>query len=106
MVGEKVAPLVVVYLDLKSRTFHHKPKYDFKKYLIKMAGNANAVVNALTAIVEGKVDWRDEPTMAHQNCLALKICAIIQVFSMFKTYNLRVGSMVVKAEISSTILFW
>ena len=91
---------MVVYLDLKSRTFHHKPKYDFEKYLIKMAGNvANAVVNALT-------DWRDEPTMAHQNCLALKICAIIQVFSMFKTYNLRVGSMVVKAEILLTILFW
>ena len=79
---------MVVYLDLKSRTFHHKPKYDFKKYLIKMANVANAVVNALG-------DWRDEPTMDHQNCLALKICAIIQVFSMFKTYNLRVGSMFV-----------
>ena len=64
-----------------------------------MANVANAVVNALG-------DWRDEPTMDHQNCLALKICAIIQVFSMFKTYNLRIGSMVVKAEISSTILFW
>ena len=51
-----------------------------------MSGNvANAVVNALADIVAGKVDWRDEPSMAHQNCLALKICAIIQVFSMFKT---------------------
>ena len=85
MTGEKVAPLVVVYLDQKSRTFHHKPKYDFKKYLIKMAGNdANAVLNALADIAAGKVDWRDEPSMAHQNCLALKICAIIQVFSMLK----------------------
>ena len=94
MPGEKVAPLVVVYLDQKSRTFHHKPKYDFKKYLIKMAGNnANAVLNALADIAAGKVDWRDEPSMAHQNCLALKICAIIQVFSMFKTYNIRIGSM-------------
>ena len=59
-----------------------------------MAGNnANAVLNALADIAAGKVDWRDEPSMAHQNCLALKICAIIQVFSMFKTYNFRIGSM-------------
>ena len=59
-----------------------------------MAGNnANAVLNALADIAAGKVDWRDEPSMAHQNCLALKICAIIQVFSMFKTYNLGIGSM-------------
>ena len=83
MTGEKVAPLVVVYLDLKSRTFHHKPKYDFEKYLI-ITMSVNAVVNALAAIAAGKVDWRDEPSMAHQNCLALKICAIIQVFSMLK----------------------
>ena len=32
-------------------------------------------------------DWREEPYMADRDCLALKICAIIQVFSLFKTKN-------------------
>ena len=37
----------------------------------------NAVADAIAKIV---MDWREVPHMAHANCLALKICAIIQVF--------------------------
>ena len=31
--------------------------------------------------MSGIVDWRNELYMANDACLALKICAIIQVFS-------------------------
>ena len=38
-----------------------------------------------TANLIPSLDWREDAYMAHANCLALKICAIIQVFSMYKT---------------------
>ena len=41
----------------------------------------NAVADAIAKIL----DWREVPHMAHSNCLALKICAIIQVISISKT---------------------
>ena len=47
-------------------------------FLLTMAEN---LVNAIAQVL----DWRQDPHMTDRDCLALKICAIIQVFSMFQT---------------------